>query len=212
MDVSECHTRLQVLLGDTGIRYSTALLDESVAWALDALSAGSPQLKTEPITVTSAGREQSLASLPGLLTVLEVIYPHHADVDAPEPLRQWYFYRRDGAAWLYLGGRLVPTAGDLLRVSFTARHTLQGLDGALLTTLLPEHETLLLQGASGRAAELHSLHMVEAYGKKSSEPDKLKSWAEAALAEFRQEVQVLKTSRTLMNVLNGGWKLDRWDN
>ena len=212
MDLSECHTRLQALLGDTGTRYSTALLDESVAWALDTLSAGSPQLKTEAITVTSVGREQSLAALPGLLTVLEVIYPYQADMNAPEPLRQWYFYQRDGGAWLYLGGRLVPAAGDLLRITFTARHTLQGLDGALLTTLPTEQETLLLQGAAGRAAELRGLHMVEAYGKKPSEPDKLKSWAEAALAEFRQEVQVLKTSRTLMNVLNGGWKLDRWDN
>lgn len=211
MDLSECHTRLQGLLGDTGTRYSSALLDEAVRWALNAYSAAHPQIKTGVITAAGPGREQSLAALPDLLTVLEVVFPYQSDAPVLPVQRQWYFYTRDGGNWLYLGGMLTPAAGDQMQVAYAARHTLQGLDAAVLTSVPAEHELLFLRGAAGQAASLRSLHMVEAYGRKTTEPDKLQVWAGAALDEFRRELNVLKTSQSLKNTLTGGWTLDRWD-
>jgi len=134
--------------------------------------------------------------------------PDHPD---PPVLRQWYFYNRDGGPWLYISGGRVPDAGDSIRVTYTAAHTLAGLDGAPDTTPPAVHFALLQNGAAGKAAALRSLQLVETYGRKTDEPQMLKTWSEALLADFAGELRALKTSQSLRESLADGWRLDRWD-
>lgn len=211
-DLTGYRSKIRIVLGDTGSdRYDDAVLDGAVRWALAAYSKALPQVKTCSINVTAEGREQSLTALTDLLTVLEVNFPYQAGCQTPAVLQQWYFYRRDGHGLLYISGRRSPMAGDVIRLTYTAWHTIAGLGDATVTTIPTAHETLFENGAAGKAAMMRGIHLVEAYGRKSEEPEKLKTWSEGLLADFLDDLLSLKSWQVLRGTLTNGWTLDRWD-
>lgn len=211
-DLTAYRSGIRIILGDpAGGRFGDALLDQAVRWALAAYSRVLPQVKTCTLTVTSAGREQSLASLTGLLNLLEVCFPYQTGSDALPVYPQWYFYRREACGFVYISGRRIPAAGEAIRLTFSAWHAISGLDGAAASTIPAEHEEIFLNGAAGKATMLRSLQLVEAYGSKTGEPEKLKDWSQGLLSGFLDDLLSLKSGQSLSGVLTGGWTLDRWD-
>jgi hypothetical protein len=214
-ELAGLRTRILQVLGDTsGVRYAEGLLDESLRQALHEYSLAWPQVKTAALTVTVAGREQSLASLTGFQTVLEVIYPYDASDDDPDPTGQFYCYWLQGVPMLQLTGRQVPAVGEKIRVTYSALHTIKDLDSATVTSVRTDHENLLVTGAAGQAATTRSATVVEGYTNKSSSGPLLE-WGSQKLMAFRSGLATLRQQTAPPRPFTGwpdrGWAMDAWD-
>ena len=205
-------TKILQVLGDMGgSRYSNAALDEALRWTLAAYGKVLLQVKTGTVTLNAAGREQSLGSLTGLETILEVNFPYTSGDESPLIFEAWYFYTRSATPYIHLGGDYVPAAADVVRVVYTTGHTIEDLDSATATTIPVTHEYLFANGAAGKAAMSRGSHLIEAYGSRASESGKLQEWAESTVKEFLSELSTLKISQALPGWNSSGWQLDGWD-
>ena len=150
MERDDFHASMLVQLGDDGgDRFTSSLLDEALRQALAAYSRTAPRLLSGRLTLAGAGRMQSLAALSGLIEVVEVVFPYDAAAVLYRPYAQpWQFAWRDAIPTLWLGGQPVPQAGEVLHVTYTAAHTINGLDEAVETTLPAEHEGSISSGGS----------------------------------------------------------------
>jgi hypothetical protein len=211
-NLANFRTKIRQVLGDTvGSRYKDDLLDEALRWILAAYGKALPQVKTGKVTISTAGREQSLLDLSGLVTILEVNFPYTSGDETPDPFEAWYFYTRAATPYIHLGGSYVPEAGDLIRVVYTVGHTIEDLDSATATTIPATQEYLFANGAAGKAAMSRGAHLIEAYGSRGSETNKLQTWADQTVKEFLNELSTLKISQALPGWKSGGWQLDQWD-
>ncbi len=211
-DLAGFRTRARQVLGDpAGTRFGDDLLDEALQWALAAYGKVLPQVKVGCLTVTTAEREQSLAELAGLVNILEVNYPYVNGGSLPLVFEKWYFYMREAAGYLYLGGGRAPRVGDVLRLVYTTRHTITGLNGAEQTSIPGTDEYMFANGAAGKAAMTRGVHLVEAYGNRISEPQKLQNWAEKMVMTFLSDLNTLKRSPLFAVLSPAGWRLDEWD-
>jgi hypothetical protein len=166
------------------------------------------------LTLTAAGREISLASITDIRSVTDAWWPYHselADADwPPNRVRGFRTTYKDGALLLLLtskhGGR--PQIGDELRIWYTRRHTVEGFQGAALTTLTAEAETLVTTGAAGLAALAGALdHSLPVGWERVSE------WASAWIKIFERGLDELASRETRIcgEPWGEGWQLDRWD-
>lgn len=211
-DLSGYRTRIRILLGDVeSERYSDALLDEALRWGLAAYSKSLPLVKVEPITVAAAGNQQSLSSLTDLVNVLDVNIPYLAGSQKPNVWEQWVFTRLDGEGFLFFSGTAIPQAGDVMQITYTAWHTISGLDEAASTTIPEIHDSLVVHGAAGKAGLLRAMQLIEAFGGKTGEPDRLLDWAQRRMADFLGELTSLKSGQQRYPPSAGGWRLDHWD-
>ncbi len=211
-DLAGFRTMARRVLGDPGgTRFADDVLDEALQWALIAYGKVLPQVKSGCLPVTTAGREQSLATLQELVNILEVNYPYVSGNPSPVAFEKWYFYTRDAAAYVYLGGNRIPAVGEALRLVYTTGHTIAGLNGAPQTSIPAADETMFANGAAGKAALTRGIQLVEAYGNRISEPQKLQNWAEKMVMTFLSDLNTLKRSPLFAVFAPAGWKLDRWD-
>ena len=118
---------------------------------------------------------------------------------------------RAAAGVLYIGGSYVPAVGDVVQLTYTAWHTIEGIDAAAATTIPVTHEYMFANGAAGKCAMMRGVQIVEAYGKKAGEPEKLKDWAYAMVTEFLNELVTLKSNQAIRGMPAKGWVLDAWD-
>jgi hypothetical protein len=109
------------------------------------------------VTVTSAGHEQDLSSLPGLLTVFAVAYPWDYTRDIDE---QWVPWRWAGPQRVYLPHH-APRVGEELRVRHTKQHVIADLDGAAATTVPPHGRGLVVIASGAWACELRRRQISE---------------------------------------------------
>jgi len=105
------------------------------------------------VLASEAGRlEYDLAALAGLMEVTDVWYPYAA-ADPPEtPARPAWSQPCDGVLRLEGVDAPLGDGSDDLRVFYTAPHTIEGLDGAVETTLDAQGERLMVVAASAHAA------------------------------------------------------------
>ena len=152
MERDDFHTAILVQLGDeAGDRFNSTLLDKSLRQTLAVYSQTAPRLLSGTLTLSGAGQMQSLTALSGLMEVVELVFPYDAAASLYRPYAQpWLFTWRDGSPTLWLGGHPVPQAGEVLHVTYTAAHTISGLDGAAVTTLTADHEGWISSGALPR--------------------------------------------------------------
>ena len=71
------------------------------------------------------------------------------------------------------------------------------------------HDSIIASGAAGKAAEMRASELVEAYGKKASEPERLAKWAGQVLAQFDMKLLQLKVSQSFPGQSPDGWPLDK---
>jgi hypothetical protein len=71
--------------------------------------------------------------------------------------------------------------------------SLQGLDGALVTSLPEMHESLVVWGASAYAALTRSIRRAESF-QLGSEAAALEAWGEARLREFRALLNLVRAA------------------
>jgi hypothetical protein len=206
--LSTLTTRLLLMLGDTlANRFTVDITTEAFRLALAEYSYAVPYIKTDTVTVTAAGREQTLASLSRLIAVTMVLYPWTDDSIELDPLQKYYYYFTDGVPMLYVGGQRVPAVGDKLRITYALTHIVDDLDTAATCTVPPQDFALLLIGASGHAARLRTAIYSESF---SAHPE-LKLFAIDNLNQFRATLRSRSRQASRQPLPPQGFKLDQWD-
>jgi hypothetical protein len=111
---------------------------------------------------------------------------------------------------IYEGGQ--PQSGDVVRVWYSARHSINGLDSATSTTLPLEHESLIVLGAAGHAAMSRAVDLIEISGTDLYQVGLLGTWGQRKIREFTDKLKQLQQAMARSGPSWGaGWALDKWD-
>jgi hypothetical protein len=180
--------RVAQALVDPGYAIWTADgLDEAIRLALRDYGEALPNLAETAISLPGAGREIALDGLEGLQEVVEVWWPFDtaaAETWPPNRVMGFQVWWDLGRPVLFLhaleGGQ--PQAGDELRLWYRRPHSLEGLDGASVTTVRLEHEGGIAGGAAGYALLARAVDLVE-----TAEVDLYQAGLLAALGRARQK-------------------------
>lgn len=202
--------RVETQLSDSSnLVWSTGDLDEAIRQALDAYTLHLPHRAITSITLTAAGREIDVSSL--TFTSIEHIWWDY-DASSPDYPPKWRTFEVWPGSILYITDVEEPAAGDVVRIWTTARHTLNGLDSATVTTVPDQHVSLLAQGAAAFAVLQRRVTVSTAVNDNEWAPRNLREWAEARLADFyRQLDELARQAAARAAGLAPGPALDRWD-
>ena len=91
-------TRLTNSLNDTTTKYSNDVLDEALRKILSEYTRAFPNIIDQEITLTSAGRTQSLSACTNLINIIQLIHPY--DDSRLDP----YVYEREDYVITWQGG------------------------------------------------------------------------------------------------------------
>lgn len=142
-------------------------------------------------------REYDLAALAGLMEVTDVWYPYDVAHPPEAPPRPAWSRPCDGG--LRLEGVEAPLGdgSDDLRVFYTAAHTIEGLDGAAVTTLDAQGEGLVVLAASAHAAMQVSQAAIGAVTVTGWTPKQYAEWAALRLEAHRRALDELSRRAAL---------------
>jgi hypothetical protein len=207
--------RIEVLLRDTSnYAYSTATLDENIRLVIAEFSSRYPQEKDTVIILPGDGREIALDSLTGLIQVMEVWYPYDSTASTetwpPNKIPGFSLRWDDGRPVLFLDqlNGLQPQQDDEMRVFYTAKHTLDGLDSASGTTLPDMADHIIVIGATAYSAFGQIAERSDSFNNKT-----LERLGNAWMREYRILLEDFKAYHysTRTPPWTGGWSLDKWD-
>ena len=169
-----------------GAVWTDAQLDHALRAALGEYSLALPRQVIGQVTLASDGWEIDVSGLSGLLGVWEVWLPYEDDLfdGAARPRRR--AYRLLTSALLRIEGGSRPAAGDVARVFYYAMHTVNGLDGASVTTVSTWHEQELARGAAALAAEARARQVGESENVTGGARFVTRRWAEDAGDRWRR--------------------------
>lgn len=212
--------RVEQLLNDTSNAiYATTLIDEALRLALDEYSIFVPLHGETVITLPGDGREVALNGITGLVKVVEVWWPYDSDASSetwpPNRVLGWRLYWDDAQPVLFLDtvDQDQPQQDDEMRIWYTKRQTIDGLDSASATTVQGDHESLLVLGAAGHAAMTRAEDLIEISGTDLYQVGVLATWGNKKIREFRSRLVLLQreSSRRGPSFLAPAWYLDKWD-
>ena len=209
---------LQFLLSSGLSAWNSETIDEMLRQALAEYSDVFPRQVETVITCPAAGREIALSALTELVNVLDVWWPYDSTADQWPPNRVAGFRLDwdDGQPLLTLTCTAgpEPQANDEVRLWYTTPHHLDGLDGAAGTTILLQHESLIVYGAAAYTA-LAQLSALVAAG---TPPAGISSaataaaatrWAESCQAKYQGLLDRLHGATVTHGPAFGaGWPLD----
>ena len=180
-------------------------IDEAIAWALQRYSEVKPRRRITSLTLEADGREVDISSITDYIEVERVWWNYDSDNPAQPP--DW----RDFELWsgdiLYIDDPDEPVTDDVVRIWYTALHSINGLSGASVTTFDDHAQNLIVVGAAGYAAQER---VQEEKGR--SVPRKLREWAEARLKEFERGLKALASREAARHSgIAKAPALDRWD-
>jgi hypothetical protein len=208
----------QSLLDVTNTIFTLGLIDEAINQALDDYNRSNPLAKETVLVLPGDGREIAIDSLTGLAKVTEVWWPYDSDATTenwpPNRVTGFRVYWDDARPVLFLDvlDGAQPQQNDELRLWYTAGQTIYGLNSAAATTIPPEHESMIVVGASGVAAMARALDLLETAGTDLYAIGLLATWGRAKQREFAAFLKGLKEMGSRSGPSWGaGWALDKWD-
>ena len=206
-------TRIINSLNDTTTKYANDVLDEALRKILSEYTRAFPNILTQEITVSTAGRSQSLAACDTLINIVQLVHPYNASLADPFAYERedYTIVWQNGTPIAYLTGRDIPQAGEIIFVKYAGKHTIEDLDSAAATTVRDDHEDLLVVGAAGQAAMMRASGLNEAWGVKSGEMGQLMTWGSNQYNRFTAFLAEIRTEQTLNIFPETYWKLDEWD-
>ncbi len=213
LTITDIRTMVRTELQDANsVFFTDTELDAGIKLALEDYSRIFPRRDNEVITITTAGREQTLQTLTGLTGVYDVWWPYKTwdKKHPPNKVRGWRFFFDLVRPILYLNTAdgSEPKVGDGMRVFYTCLHTISGLPAAEDVTSLPvDGEQLFVFGAAGHVANSGAIDRAEI------NMSALRSWGSARLTEYKQKLELFrqKDVRTEGDPWAPGWALDKWD-
>nr|MBC7245601.1 hypothetical protein [Chloroflexota bacterium] len=183
--------RVAALLMDTSYgEWSTDDLDAAIRLALDELSVSLPPLADTTVDAVDKQREYDLSVVDGLVDVIEVWYPYDADDEDYAKAHPVSFRMLDRLT-LYLECGDDPDAEYDIRIFYSTRHTLEGLDSATETTLRGDEKAALVIGAAGYAAIAKARGLMNQVTIGADVPRTLQQWGEQRLAECGRRLEAL---------------------
>lgn len=188
-DVDDFRSEVRALLASAvdATTWTDALVDAALRRGLQSYDAR--QLYEGDFTVTTTGHTQDLSGLAADLNeVLAVAYPWHAHCDFDRAAVRW---RRAGDHTVILPG-FAPQAGDVVRVRYTRRHGVAGLDAAAATTVPLRHRFLVCLAAAWWACELRRRQISENPAAPQDAAAILAATAAALRTEFFQTLTLLQ--------------------
>jgi hypothetical protein len=172
------------------LAWSAAELERAVRWALHELSWALPQRATATLVAEEGVREYNLAvtGIEPLLFITEVWHPYTpGEPKCPPACAAWRLLDEDT---LFLDVEAVH-AGEGIRIFYARPHTIEGLDGALATSLNPEGEEVVAMGAAGHAALQRAQEAIGQVNVTAGAPRLWRDWGEARLGQFRARLNQL---------------------
>jgi hypothetical protein len=204
--------RVERILSDTANAiWSTDDVDEAIRQALHEYSKARPLRAIGTITLAADGREISLSTLTGLLSVQRM----WCDYTASDP--EWPANERPFEHWadqvkVYVLGEYEPQSGDVARVFYTKLQTLNGLDSATATTFLDDDESLIAVGAAGYAATSRAVGLAEQVTLDRLTAQQVRAWGMGKLQEFRAGLRIVARRAAYEGRSDVGLgPKDRWD-
>jgi hypothetical protein len=148
---------LALLYDATNVIFSNDNVDTALRWALAEYSVRRPLIRTYMLDVDTT---TVIHVLPADFATRHItkVELYNADPDAITE-RAFYAYIRD-EQWT-IETKLAVEAGEVLQVSYSDTHTVDGLDSASGTTVPEADEYILQVGAAGRAAQMRALDRIE---------------------------------------------------
>lgn len=131
----------------TGHVYKHQFIEQGLRQALALYSRQNPASLITTVTLASDTREIDVSGISGLRSVSQVWVPYTASDPENPPLWRQFDHWRDSDI-LYIID-YYPQSGDVARVWYKAARTLSGLDSAVTTTIDPEDQPLIIDGACG---------------------------------------------------------------
>jgi hypothetical protein len=199
---------VQVLRDENNTRFPLTLLEEAARIALDTFDQRLPRVVSNELTVSTDGRDQIFSVPEECLYLVNIRFKQSRGPEL-EPGTGFTYQLEGGELFIHFSGRRIPRAGEVLRVSYAARYTLEGLDSAEATTIPESCESALVTGTAGHACLLRATGLIEAYGPRSTD---ITRWMEAGRTYLRQFSQVLGMLKVLQEFgYPTGFALDEED-
>ncbi len=168
--------RVQLLLQDTNVRWSSDDVDEAIRLALEEYSDKQPYHAIATVTVTSASREVDISGIPGVLRVEKVWWDY--DSGSPGYPPNWRQFEVWPGGILYIDDDDTPEPNDVMRIWYTSMHTVNGLDGATSTTVPVDDVPAIIHLAAAFAAQARAVELAETLTVDDDVVSRLTAWAE----------------------------------
>lgn len=185
--------------------YNQEDIDEAIRWALHRYSEISPAQSVTALTLSATGREIDISPITNYQQIYRVWWPYTSG--DPEYPPRWKEFNLWPNNVLFLDDEQEPSTADVVRIWYSKMRTLNGLDGASVTSLPGEDETLIVIGAAGFAAQETVQEEERRYV-----PRKLREWAHARLGEFERGLKrVAKRIAARHSGIAKVPALDKWE-
>jgi len=205
-DLETLRDRVEALLTDSGnADWNISELDQAIRLALYELSTVLPVRAVTTVDAVDNTWEYSLASISGLVAVVEVWYPYLSTDDSyklPHPVT----WRMLTDSTLYLDIAEDPDDAYDLRVFYDKVQTLNNLDSATSTSLDEAEKAALVLGAAGYAAIGKSRDVTNEVTIGAEVPARLEKWGKARLSEFQERVLALAAVANAGEDSRIGWE------
>jgi hypothetical protein len=146
--IASFRTSILKILDDAGLaRFTNDQVDQGLRAAMAEYSRSRP----DRVTRNFDGTGKSVLEMPADFQALQVIQVElHNDTGTPQCSLPYYAYIQDSSWFLYFMD-YVPLGSETIDVTYTAIHTVDGLDGAACTSIPAQDEVSLQMGAAGYA-------------------------------------------------------------
>jgi hypothetical protein len=169
-------------------RWSTDDLDEAIRTALEQYSKYNPHHKLDTVNISTAGREIDISSITDDLQIEKVWWDYDSgDPSYPPNFRQFEVWPGDV---LFIDDRTAPASGDVVRIWYTAMHTIEDLDSATETTIPADDEGTIVTGACHFAAHTRVVELAEEITAHDDVFDELRKFADEMGKNFRYQAQM----------------------
>ena len=211
--IAAYRTRIFNSLVSSVTKYTNDIIDEALRKILNEYTRAFPLAVEQSITLTAAGRNQSLAACTNLMSMISLVHPYNSALSDPYIYKREDFVLNWGATgpMLFFTGMPIPLAGDKMLVTFAAKQTISGLDSATSTTVRDDHEDLLVVGAAGQAAMMRASGLNEQWGSRPTDYSQLMLWGKEQYTRFTDFLLEIRTEQPLDIFPADYWKLDKWD-
>jgi hypothetical protein len=187
--LADIRDRVESRLQDsTNARWSTGDLDEAIRTALEQYSKYNPQHKLDTVNISAAGREIDISGITDDLQIEKVWWDYDSgDPSYPPNFRQFEVWPGD---LLYIDDREAPANGDVVRIWYTAMHTIEDLDSATATTLPADDEGTIVTGACHFATHSRVVELTEQLTAHDDTYEELRRFADEMGRNFRYQAQM----------------------
>jgi hypothetical protein len=213
----QLEARVAARLADAGgALWALSIIDEALRSALSDYSTALPRAVETVITLPGVGREIALNNLTNLVAVLDVWWPFDTLTEKWPPnqvagFRVWW---DDSQPVLLLASKSgnQPQLNDSLRIWYTTPHLIANLDGGSITSVFPNHESALVTGAAGYAANMALVNQMSSVQVEVGQVPALHQWAAQRLADWHTFLAAIAANSPSFGPPYGdGWGIDKWD-